>query len=291
MDHLINVEKHTGLMCRRKVFDVSFNNDAASEKVVMCDVMIRTHLFSDSDHLDCNTDRPSGCDRCCLAKPTICCDIHHPNHFTQCTSHIEKTATMLPRSRIAKYEKTKNNFALQDVLDEWREQKTVDVYGWHHLNDLGPTIVMPNTMLDHVVDCAHHHKLQNIVDLKKETGWTDTGKFGEEVIALIKKYVPLPHSALFTATPLRLISTPITTPQLPTPVPAAVERRRNRCSACGLEGHNGMFSFFGQFLLHEHITAHNHVCHRHPSRSGPNKENIAQDTRAAYAPAQDICAA
>ncbi|KAG2065821.1 hypothetical protein BDR04DRAFT_972575, partial [Suillus decipiens] len=242
MDHLINAEKCAGLMCHRKVFDVSFNNDAAN-----------------SDHLDCNTERPSGCDRCCLAKPTICYDIHNPNHFTQYTSHIEKIATMLPCSHIAKYNKTKNDFALQDALDEWREQKTVEVYGWHHLNDLGHTIVMPNAMLDCIVNCAHHHKIQHVVDLKKKTTWTDVGNFGEEVIALIKKYIPLPHSALFTATPLRHISTPITTPQPPTPVPAAVERQRNRCSACGLEEHN----------------ACNHVCDRHPSCSRPNKENIS----------------
>lgn len=143
---------------------------------------------------------------------------------------------MLPRSRITKYEKTANDFTFQDALDEWREQKVVEVYGWYHLNDLGPTIVMPNAMLDRIVDCVHHQKIQNIVDLKKETGWTDVESFGEEVIALIKKYALLPRSAPFATTPLR----PVTIPQSLVPVPAAVEKRRNRCSACGLEGHNGM---------------------------------------------------
>ncbi|KAG2033585.1 hypothetical protein BDR03DRAFT_871663 [Suillus americanus] len=227
MDYLINAEKRTGLMCRRKVFDVSFDNDAA-----------------DSDHLDCNTEQPSGCERCCLTQPTICCDIHHPNYFTLYTSHVTKPTTMLPRSHISKYEKTANDFTFQDALDEWREQKVVEVYGWYHLNDLGPTIVMPNAMLDRIVDCVHHQKIQNTIDLKKETGWTDVESVGEEVVALIKKYSPLPCSAPFATTPLRPISTtsfggPVTISQSLAPVPATVERWRNRCSACGLEGHNG----------------------------------------------------
>ncbi|KAG1736671.1 P-loop containing nucleoside triphosphate hydrolase protein [Suillus paluster] len=238
MDYLINAEKCTGLMCRRKVFDISFDNDTA-----------------DSDHLDCNTEQASGCERCCLSQPTICCDIHHPDHFTQYTSHIEKPTTMPQRCRITKYEKTTKDFTFQDALDEWREQKTVEVYGWYHLNDLGPTVVMPNAMLDRIVDCVHHHKIQNILDLKKETGWTDVENFGEEVITLIKKYMPLPHPVLFTTTPLTRPG-PVQ-PQPLAPVPAAVERRRNRCSACSLEGHN----------------ARNRVCNRHPSRSGQNKEN------------------
>ncbi|KAG1764631.1 hypothetical protein EDD22DRAFT_775836, partial [Suillus occidentalis] len=187
MDYLINAEGRTGLMYCRKVFDVCFDNNTA-----------------DSDHLDCNTEQPSGCQRCCLSQLTsICCDIHHLNHFTQYTARIKKPTMMPQHSHIAKYKKTTNNFTFQDALDEWCEQKTVKVYGWYHLNDLSPTVVILNTMLDHIVDYVHYHKIQNVLDLKKKTGWMDVKNFGEEVIAIIKKYVPPPHSVLFVTTPLR----------------------------------------------------------------------------------------
>lgn len=130
---------------------------------------------------------------------------------------------MPQHSHIAKYEKTANDFTFQDALEEWHEQMIVEVYGWYHLNDLSPTVVMSNAMLDRIVDCVHYHKIQNVLNLKKETGWMDVENFGKKVIAIIKKYVPLPHSVLFTTTPLR--PGPINVqPQSLAPVPAAVER-------------------------------------------------------------------
>ncbi|KAG1888767.1 hypothetical protein F4604DRAFT_1569558, partial [Suillus subluteus] len=235
MVYLINAEKHDSLMCRRKVFDVSFDNNAA-----------------DSDHLDCNKEERLGCKWCSITPPTICCDIHHPEHFSQYTSHIEMLVNMPPHSCIPKYQKTVHDLALQETLDDWREQKTASTYGRHHLNDLGPSLVFPNAILDWILDCTHHRKIQSVYDLKWETGWTDAEVFGEKVITLIKQHAaPLPSP--FVTTPLRSISTTSFSNMPPTQSPS-----NNQCGTCGLEGHN----------------ARNRVCEQHPSRSGQNKENV-----------------
>jgi len=135
--------------------------------------------------------------------PSICCDIHHPSEFSiYDTPEVSKPPAAPQRSRITKYTKDKHDFQLINALSGWRETKTADVYGWPSLNDLGPSLVMPNVILDRIIDCAHHRKILNVQDLRRETGWSDAEMFGDEVIAVIMQYAaPLPPP--FISTPLR----------------------------------------------------------------------------------------
>ncbi|EGO01419.1 hypothetical protein SERLA73DRAFT_70610 [Serpula lacrymans var. lacrymans S7.3] len=146
------------------------------------------------------------------------------------------------------------------AAEEWREMKTLQVYGAAYLSSIGPCLIMTDNIVDRIVECAHYHKIKDLSKLKKETKWIQSEKYGAEVIALIQCHAPWPVGATaspFASTPLRpsastgSIST--TTPVLP---------RKNKCGACGLEGHN----------------ARNWVCVNHPSRSLSsmaitNKEN------------------
>ncbi|KAI9570887.1 hypothetical protein HD554DRAFT_2017792 [Boletus coccyginus] len=65
-----------------------------------------------------------------------------------------------------KYIKDKYNVQLIKALSDWCENKTNIMYGWPSLNDLGPSLVMPNAILDHIVDCAHYSKILNVQDLQ-----------------------------------------------------------------------------------------------------------------------------
>ncbi|KIJ04907.1 hypothetical protein PAXINDRAFT_103972 [Paxillus involutus ATCC 200175] len=238
-------------MCRRKVFDVCFNNVAA-----------------DTDYLECDTTNSQGCARCRVTQPLICCDIHHPSEFSAYDSNIQKPLT-LSRSRTQKYTKGKHDFMLQDALDDWRDAKTITVYGWARLNDLGPALIMPNSILDRIIDCAHHHKINTIQDLRKETGWTDAELFGEEVIGIIQRCTaPLPLPLI--STPLRpstssaintsalSVSNTSSLDSISSPSSVAPKRRTIKCGACGKEGHN----------------SRNRICLKHPSRNGGSeKEN------------------
>jgi len=124
---------------------------------------------------------------------------------------------------------------------------------------------MPNSILDCVVDCAHHNKIEMLQDLKKEMGWTDADCLGSRLIALIQRHTP-PRSSPLVSTPLSrqvsqasvLSSLNLDSPSpLPRPTPIAFApimgpcqpptassggeyvRCCNKCSACGQEGHNG----------------------------------------------------
>ncbi|KAN0088933.1 P-loop containing nucleoside triphosphate hydrolase protein [Tylopilus felleus] len=66
MDYLINAETRMGLLCRRKVFDVYFDNAESGERSTFrydqhAVSLMLASLPLDSDHVECNTNDPKGC--------------------------------------------------------------------------------------------------------------------------------------------------------------------------------------------------------------------------------------
>jgi len=128
-------------------------------------------------------------------------------------------------------------------------------YGWAHLHDLGLTLIMPNEVLNHIVDCAHFHKINSTTELKNETRWDEIDQCADGVLEIIRRLQP--QSSVpppLTTTPMRVLATPmcpsttalnVASPSPSTTLvnPAAMGRSKSRCSACGLVGHNGELLF------------------------------------------------
>ncbi|KAI6117852.1 hypothetical protein EDD16DRAFT_1480984 [Pisolithus croceorrhizus] len=248
IDFLINAEKRPGVMCQRKIFDVCFDNAAAV-----------------SDHHECNSDNAQGCPRCHVMEPVVCCNIHNPPEFASYDAPNPKAPRAAQRSCLPKYTKDKSNLDLENALLDWREEKTATVYGWACLFDNGP-VVMTDSTLDRIVDCAHHRKIQTPQDLKRETTWADSDLYAGEVLSLIERHAAL-RKSLYISTPLRQssasASASVSASTLPT-LPA--KHRATKCSACGQEGHN----------------TRNRLCLKHPSNASPgNKENVSRSLRIA----------
>ncbi|KIJ18399.1 hypothetical protein PAXINDRAFT_71362 [Paxillus involutus ATCC 200175] len=147
------------------------------------------------------------------------------------------------------------------AAEDWREEKTKQMHGESHLTDLGPGLVMPNTVLDRIVACAHHCKIKTTDDLCKETHWSSTDCFGTEVVALVHHIilVPMPQAVL-TTVPLQSRPVPSSNSAIIGST-RAHQLQKNKCGACGLEGHN----------------RRNRVCLKHPSRISTttgNKKNV-----------------
>ncbi|KAG2100864.1 hypothetical protein BD769DRAFT_1312260, partial [Suillus cothurnatus] len=237
MDYFINADMRPGVGCRRKVLNVFFKNEEA-----------------ESDHHKCDTLETPGCLRCLITQSNICCDIHTPAYFVPFISTIPKQQKQPSRSRLAKFHMALLDLKLTDALDDWREEATIKLYGHAHLHDLGPGLIMPNSILDRIVECAHFLKIKSTADLVKETRWSGANKHGDEIIALIHQIRPLPTP--LTSAPLQPRTTS-SNANASASVPRNAKRKM-RCSACGEEGHN----------------AHNRYCREHPAnRSSATKEN------------------
>lgn len=81
---------------------------------------------------------------------------------------------------------------LRDALHEFRKQATIKKFGRSTLKDLGPGAIMPNAILERIVDCSHSGKITGPESLGKETHWTGATEYGADVVALIKKHCPPP---------------------------------------------------------------------------------------------------
>lgn len=189
-------------------------------------------------------------------------------------------------SQICKYTRESSDRSLREALDDWHEEKTILEYGWPHLKDIGPCVIMTDETVDRIVDCAHYHKVQSLADLKKETGWVDADRFSNEIIELTNTHSPLPATP-FVLTPLRPttmsgilnVDSPLSMhpPSVPF-VDRPPTKRAIRCSACSQEGHNGKHCFTRDryFIIAGtlNLTARNRACPNHPSRPTANKENV-----------------
>ncbi|KAI6111564.1 hypothetical protein EDD16DRAFT_1446771, partial [Pisolithus croceorrhizus] len=150
---LINAEEQSDGGCRRTVFNICFNTAA-----------------EESDHHKCDSIDTCGCSHCNIMEPTTCCNIHNPSDFSLYKSCVPKASHMTQCSCLLKYMKDKYNYALESALLDQCDKKTATVYGWACLNDDGP-VIMSNYMLDCIVDCVHHCKIETCQDLKREMGW------------------------------------------------------------------------------------------------------------------------
>ncbi|KAG6373132.1 hypothetical protein JVT61DRAFT_6739 [Boletus reticuloceps] len=172
--------------------------------------------------------------------------------------------TTVQHSRLSKFSMGPKEHELLEALEDWREQKMITVYGKSHLINIGPAIILPDEALDCIVDCAHFLKITTIDDLVSETHWSKANIFGMEVLEVIHRIIPVPIvPAVFTHAPLQPCSVPDPgTSQLPNVsgpsitflvepcssaynIPHVVEQpavlKKNRCSACSQEGHNGVY--------------------------------------------------
>lgn len=196
--------------------------------------------------------------RCGPKQGGVCCDLHNPAAFVFLDVPVVKPARQPASSSIPAYQVTETDQMLRLDLEDWRCSETKKVYGKAHLRNLGPGLVMGETVCERIVDCAHFSKIRTIADLEKETKWFGSSELSKAVMDIIRKHYPLPVSApLPLATPFEPPTTqspvtsamPCANPMLPlsqmaqnsVPSQAKVPRKRPKCSLCHEEGHTSAF--------------------------------------------------
>ncbi|KAJ7088148.1 hypothetical protein C8R44DRAFT_959124, partial [Mycena epipterygia] len=108
---------------------------------------------------------------------------------------------------------------------------TITKFGCAVLKNRGPGEVMPNEVLQRIVDCANFAKIGSTDQLVRETRWVGATEFGAAVVALIQEHRVIPVTpALLTSTPLAVRSNDSETPFF-----RSIQARK--CSKCHTAGH------------------------------------------------------
>ena len=139
---------------------------------------------------------------------------------------------------------------LKQALHLFRKDAAVHKFGPAHLTDFGASAVMPNNVLQRIVDCVHHSKIKTKDDLVKETKWGGAEEYWEEVISLITVSNKSPDIRLAPSSSLlpcqNTGSAPLTDMLLrPHNTPGALSAStpghrtpaKRQCSACGSHTH------------------------------------------------------
>lgn len=215
---------------------------------------MRTHVSChviDSDHLQCNSDSPAGCQRCRILPPLVCCELCNPHLFEDFAKSDpgERPHRARNRTTVKDYEAEHWHMELRNALDNFREMQTIKQFGIARLKNSGSSVIMSDTVLKRIVDCAHAGKIKSKDDLQHETRWSRASTLADDVLSLIAAHQVVP-----------LTNVSVT--------------RIHTCGACSEKGHNSMsIATMFSSILTRHTEA-NRKCIKHLPRSHhSNKEN------------------
>ena len=187
------------------------------------------HTYIASNHLQCRSDLSSGCTRCIIQQPTICCELCSPSYF-ETVAHVslEKSKNQPPRSTLPEenYKTNPCDMELRNALHNFCKTHTLECFGHAYLHNTGPDVIMVNDVLQRIVNCAHFYLIETAAQLAKETHWNSSEEFADVILDLIN----LHHPKLIAEPPLASV----TNGPLPTPIPLI---KPHWCKACKQEGH------------------------------------------------------
>ncbi|KAJ6458557.1 P-loop containing nucleoside triphosphate hydrolase protein [Mycena vitilis] len=239
LDDFINAStRQPGAPCLRLPVTIYFGNDTTT-----------------SDHLLCRPDLQGGCTRCKVAPADVCCELCTPDKFID-FAHVDlpKTKPQPKRSSIADYKAEPADFALKADLQAFRTARMLELRGRAHLRSFGASYIMPDDVLNRIVDCAHFNKILTSDDLLKETRWHRVSADGDTVLTLIRQHHPPPPPPNLITTPLR--------PSNSHNLSSSSTKAPRQCGNCGQYGH-----------ISSNRKCPKHVPKATPARRNPRNEN------------------
>jgi hypothetical protein len=140
--------------------------------------------------MQCNPESNTGCDRCRLSTPTICCDLHDPPAFAQFANlDIESQPRKKQKAAVKTYTPTPLDIQLKIRLHEWRVTSAKQDHSRAEYTMFRYALVMSDEVRQRIVDCAHDGLLGSVEDLKHEvSGWTSEHiqKYSKDVLDIVQ---------------------------------------------------------------------------------------------------------
>ncbi|KAG2336031.1 hypothetical protein BDR05DRAFT_953645 [Suillus weaverae] len=106
------------------------------------------------------------------------------------TSSITRLTNTPSHPKLKDYTALPGDMDLRNALHEFHKTQCIEKFGLATPSDLGAGIIMPQQVLQHIVNCAHAGKIKTHGDLIKETRWSGVEEYGEEVLRLVMLHSP-----------------------------------------------------------------------------------------------------
>ena len=111
--------------------------------------------------------------------------------------------------------------------------------------------LMPDSLLDRIIDLAHHRHIKTVAILYEQITWGYLDKCADKIFDLINKHCPVPETpSLFTTAPLQRasISQASTSNNAPSAAASTCSSKRRACQICGTLGHYSTHSAHFAFV-------------------------------------------
>ena len=79
------------------------------------------------------------------------------------------------------------DFEFRRELDGFWRRKMLECFRRAHLQNLGPGIIISDTILKRIIDYARVRKISSVESLQHEMKWAHASELGGEVIQIIHK--------------------------------------------------------------------------------------------------------
>ena len=200
-------------------------------------------ILSPSHHVICSSlsAPPTPCCPCCTPRPVIrCCDISHPTYFKFAVTNPSNKAPKPPWKLMPKAYKhgPVEESLWKDLVSLWQDLAKDEVLM------LTSKALMPGSLLDHIIDLAHHRLIKTVATPYEQITWGYLDRYANTIFNLINKHCPIPETpSLFTTAPLQRASISQASTSNNTPLDAA-STHSGKCRACQICGTLGHYSVY-----------------------------------------------
>lgn len=192
------------LKCRRIPWKVFFSRTKElgklSKLIILMDPSLLTRKSIASILTNCGLPTPicrppneGPCIRCQPPPSQFCCDKDTPELLNRLPEVEPRTFPKRPsRSKIPakSYMPGPKEAELTAALEAWRDRAAVQWLSPEHRDLHGGAAVMSNKVLKSIVKYASVGKIKSIENLRRETQWSRSNRYGAEVLDLIKDLLP-----------------------------------------------------------------------------------------------------
>ena len=138
--------------------------------------------------------------------------------------------------------------------------------------------LMPDSLLDRIVDLAHHRLVKTVAILYEQITWGYLDKYADTIFNLINKHCPIPETpSLFTTAPLQRasISQASTSNNAPSDAASTRSGKRRACQICGTLGHYSVYFLAPYAFVLSSLIDTEKTCPQRVIAAAADKENVA----------------